>query len=363
MRPEIVSLFSQKILKTFLLCVSCVLSGWILLSGIGKRPFAIAVFKSSPQWAGNAPSKGTTANPATINASESASAASAALQDFEARCKARGVVYCQGFNDVSGFLQNVNVFANASYPNVFPTMDTTTARSGNSLRIDVPPLQSANSGKFDAHFPAIGGSNTDFYLQLATRISPEMLTNFANTASTHWPTWKNHAFFNGATSCTGMSVVTGLQYDGVIPIATANCSNAGFFTNGGVPPYLLQQGDYNCPYRGENPKVCFYWPTNTWITFYYHVHLGTYDSNADNYDNTTVQAWVAVDGKPYKQWVNISGWKMGGNGNGKWNHVELYPYMTGKDATTTYPTAHVWYDELIISAQPIAAPAVPPALP
>lgn len=300
--------------------------------------------------------------PVFVNDADSASTASAALQDFTARCKARAVVYCQGFNDVSGFLHNVNVFANASYPTAFPTMDTATGRSGNSLRIDVPPLQGANSGKFDTYFPALGGSNTDFYVQLATRISPEMLTNFAD-ASTHWPTWKNHAFFNGPTSCTGMSIVTGLQFDGLIPIATTNCSNAAFYTNNGVPPYLMQQGDYPCRYRGENPKECFYWPTNTWITFYYHVHLGTYNSTTDTYDGTTVQAWVAVDGKPYKQWVNMSGWKMEGNHNGKWNHVELYPYMTGKDPTTTYPTAHVWYDELIVSSQPIAAPTVPPALP
>jgi hypothetical protein len=224
-------------------------------------------------------------------------------------------------------------------------------------------LQGPNSGKFDTGFPAIGGANSDFYFQVATRISPEMLSNFANSAETHWPTWKNHAFFNGSTSCTGMSVVTGLSSDGIVPIATVNCSGSAFFTHDGVPPYLMQQGDYNCQYRGENPKDCFYWPTNTWITFYYHVHLGNYNLGKDSYDNTTAQAWVAVDGQAYKQWVKMSGWSMPANGNSKWNHVELYPYMTGKDATTTYPAAHVWFDELIISTQPIAAPAVPPALP
>jgi hypothetical protein len=290
-------------------------------------------------------------------------ACAAALHDFKARCAARGVVFCQGFNDSSEFQKNINIFPNASYPTVFPAMDTKVGRSGSSLRIDVPPLQSANSGKFDTSFPAIGGANTEFYFQVATRISPEMLTNYANEAKTHWPTWKNHAFFNGTTSCTDMSVVTGLSYDGLIPLATANCSSRAFVTNGGTPPYLLQQGHFNCPYRAENSKICFYWPTNTWITFYYHVHLGNYNPGTDTYDHTTVQAWVAVEGQPYKQWVNISGWSMGGNGNGKWNHLELYPYMSRKDATTTYPTAHVWYDELIISTEPIAAPAVPPAVP
>ena len=40
-------------------------------------------------------------------------------------------------------------------------------------------------------------------------------------------------------------------------------------------------------------------------------------------------------------------------------------YMTtNKDATQGgYPTAHVWWDELIISTQPIAAPTAAPAIP
>jgi hypothetical protein len=285
-----------------------------------------------------------------------------AMEDFRSRCLAPGVVYCQGFDNPSGFEQNVNIFANGTYPNVFPKKDTSTGRSGSSLRIDIPPKQGANSGKFYATFPGVGGPDTNFYFQVATRISPEMLSNFANPAA-QWPTWKNHAFFNGNTSCTGMGVVTGLSSDGVIPIATANCGSNGYFTNGGVPPYLMQQGDYKCPYRGENRRSCFYWPADTWVTFYYYVHLGTYNIVTDAYDNTSVDAWIAVDGGAYKQWVKISGWAMGANGKGKWDHVELYPYMTGKDDTTTYPTGHVWFDELIISTKPIAAPAVPPALP
>src|SRR2546422_886689 len=299
--------------------------------------------------------------PVTVTVSNSSSAAAAALQDFKARCTAPGVVYCQGFDDASGFQQNVNIYSNTSYPGVFPVEDSTTGRSGTSLRIDVPPFQGPNMGKFDTAFPGIGGNGVDFYFQVATRISPEMLSNFTNFG---WPTWKNHGFFNGNTSCTGLMVVTALNTDGKVPTATTGgCSNNAFYTNGGIPPYLLQQGDYNCPYRGETPTLCFYWPTNTWITFYYHLKLGTLDSSG-NYPGTTAEAWVSIDGQPYKKWVDITNYYFLGNGAGApFNHLELYPYMTGKDATQGgYPTAHVWYDELIVSSQPIAAPAVPPAL-
>ena len=303
-------------------------------------------------------------HPAPGEAPKSSSPASdAAAKDFRTRCTATGVVFCQGFDDGSGFRENVNIYANASYPSVYPTMDSTTARSGSSLRIDIPGHQAANMGKFYASFPPLGGSKSDFYFQVATRISPEMLSNFAKKDTTLWPTWKNHAFFGGNTSCTGLSVVTGLQADGLIPIATGDCSAHGFFTNEGIPPYLLQQGEYNCEYRAENSKSCFYWPVNTWITFYYHVRLGDYQSAKDVFADSTVQAWVSVNGQPYKQWLKISGWSMGGDNNANWDHVELYPYMTGKDASTDYPTAHVWYDELIISSRPIEAPKTPAALP
>jgi len=300
-----------------------------------------------------------TSSPVTVTVSNSSSAAQ---QDFQARCTAAGVVFCQGFDDASGFQQNVNIYSNSTYPGVFPVQDSTTGRSGTSLRIDVPPFQGSNMGKFDTVFPGIGGNGADFYFQVATRISPEMLSNYQNFG---WPTWKNHGFFNGNTSCTGLMVVTGLHNSGLIPVGTAGgCSANGLFTNGGVPPYLLQQGDYNCQYGSVNPTTCFYWPTNTWITFYYHLKLGTLDGSG-NFPGTLVEAWVATNGQPYKKWLNLSNFYFVGNGAGApFNHLELYPYMTGKDPTQGgYPTAHVWYDELIVSSQPIAAPGVPPALP
>jgi hypothetical protein len=304
------------------------------------------------------------ASPVTVSVSNSTSAAAAALQDFKARCTAAGVVFCQGFDDATGFQQNVNTFPNATYPSIYPAQDTTIMRSGtSSIRIDIPAFQGPNMGKFDSAFTGIGGNNSDIYFQVATRISPEMLSNYNNSLY-QWPTWKNHGFFNGNTSCTGQSVVNVLNTDGKIPIAGQNCLSNGFYTNGGVPPYLLQQGDYNCQYHGETPTTCFYWPTNTWVTFYYHVHLATIDANG-NYPNSLIEAWVGVNGQPYKKWINLSGYTITGNGAGAlWDHLELYPYMTGKSgAIGGYPTASVWWDELIVSSQPILAPAVPPAVP
>src|SRR5713226_10071102 len=211
--------------------------------------------------------------PVEAQRSASTSAAAAALQDFNKRCTAPGVVYCQSFDDSTGFQQNVNIFANGTYPTVFPVQDTTVMRSGkSSMRIDIPPFQGASPGVFVTPFTGPFAANSDFYFQVATRLSPEMISNSQN-ATYKWPTWKNFSFYNGNTSCTGMSFVVEIDPSKHFPEASQNCGDFGFFTNGGVPPTLLEQGDYNCLYGSASPTTCFYWPTNTWITFCVHIRI------------------------------------------------------------------------------------------
>ena len=40
----------------------------------------------------------------------------------------------------------------------------------------------------------------------------------------------------------------------------------------------------------------------------------------------------------------------------QYGKVWLLPYNSGKDSTVTNPVAYTWYDELIISRNPIADP-------
>ena len=39
--------------------------------------------------------------------------------------------------------------------------------------------------------------------------------------------------------------------------------------------------------------------------------------------------------------------------------VQLTPYNTGKKDTLAHPAAYTWYDELIVSREPIAPPGAP----
>jgi hypothetical protein len=144
-----------------------------------------------------------------------------------------------------------------------------------------------------------------------------------------------------------------------------NCG-PGVFTNKGIPPYKEQQGDtpttgYNCWWNHENPgpdpENCFLYPVDKWVTFYYKIQIGNW-----GVANSWIQSWVAVDGGPYQQWINVPNYVLPNSHPADgYDYLTLTTYMTAKDPNVNHPTAHTWYDELIVSSQPINAPGVPPS--
>jgi hypothetical protein len=147
-----------------------------------------------------------------------------------------------------------------------------------------------------------------------------------------------------------------------------DCGANGFYTSTDLktfrstasgPPYWYQQGAYACQYPATG--VCLSLPSNTWITYYFKVHNGTWESS-----NSTIEGWFATEGKPYVKWLNVSsGFSIGCNGASPctsevFNNLTLTPYMTSLSVSASQP-AYVWYDELIVSTQPIAAPRSQPA--
>ena len=144
------------------------------------------------------------------------------------------------------------------------------------------------------------------------------------------------------------------------PMMYSQCGADVFQIFIGNGDYLTEQGDtattgYNCHYQSSvnTATSCFKYPANTWVTFYYKVSIGTWGQAT-----STIQAWVAVGGGPYQEWINLPNHTLFGDNAGlDYNMVTLLPYMTGRDSTISAgPTAYTWYDELIMSTQPIAAP-------
>jgi hypothetical protein len=195
--------------------------------------------------------------------------------------------------------------------------------------------------------------------------------------------WKTVLFHRTGSTCGQIEITTNFyQYSSKPALQMyTGCGSSPFYTNESRTAMsssgpLIQQGTsnssgYNCSYTNVvtgtgNGTGCFIVPSNKWITFYYKIHIGTYGTT-----NSSVEAWIAVDGAPYTQFINVKNAVLQKDGpppGDKYNAITLTPYMTSL-RTAASETAYTWYDELIVSTQPIAPPGgsassnPPPAAP
>jgi hypothetical protein len=301
---------------------------------------------------------------------------STALQNFQTRCAQTGVVVCQGFDDPA-------VFTPAKWPGsgLYPdaggkiqgTMDTTISTSGaGSLKFTVPSLASANSSGYWRQLftpnlsdgPAnakMFGANSTFYLQFRQRFSIEYLTNNWLTGGGSKTFWKQDILSNDSSTCGNVELTTVNWNQRRYPTMYSQCGQDGFVVDLRNGDFLEEQGDasgngYNCHYQTVNNTAtsCFTYPADTWVTFYYKVGIGTWGQ-----PNSTIQAWVSVGGGPYTEFVNMTNHTLYEDtpAGADYDMVTLLTYMTGRSSTVNAgPTAFTWYDELIVSGQPIAAP-------
>lgn len=300
--------------------------------------------------------------------------------DFAARCGAPGVLVCEGFDNASTFVysssQDDGLYPPWGSSTVKGIQDTNIKASGtSSLRFDIPGKSGDDAaGNFSKNFGAKFSQNSTFYVQFRQRFDSNMLT--IDWYSLMGTFWKQAVIYDkDGVPCANIELATINLYASGIPTMYSECgarhlrgslSNPLSFTTG-VPSYYYQQGasltsGYNCLYEGEfigigDGKGCFYYPANKWITFYYKVHVGTWGSG-----NSSIEAWISVDGGPYRQWINVRNYTLyhDGNSSGGFSRIMLTPYMTAKNSSVNHATAQTWYDELIVSTQPIAAPGGAP---
>ncbi|MGC1614969.1 MAG: hypothetical protein WA736_09810 [Candidatus Acidiferrum sp.] len=276
------------------------------------------------------------------------------LRNFEARCNAPGVFVCQGFD-------GLDEYRPAKYPGagLYPgwdgtirgVRDTTIKASGSaSLRFEIPSHSSANaSGYWKQPMGREFREGATFYVQFRQRFSKEMLKN-------DWggTTWKQVIFHNAAATCGAVEITTVQYYNAGFPTMYTNCGGRPLWSNNGKPPTKLEQGDYNCWYGRYNPKDCFIYPSGEWITFYYQISIGHWGKT-----DSTINAWVALDGKPYRQWIQMPNFELDRDRPEEgFDTVTLLTYMTGKSEQADHPVAYTWYDDLVVSASPIALPSI-----
>jgi hypothetical protein len=175
--------------------------------------------------------------------------------------------------------------------------------------------------------------------------------------------------------CQGAEYATVLE--GNMPSLYTNCGdgfntcatdNRRWFPGDCPEDILIQQGSsltpspdgdgYNCQYDDPVPGIgdgsgCFYHPADVWVTYYEKIYIGTFGGS-----DSTVDAWVALDGGPYRQFQRVAGVLFVDNLDDRFERLRLETYMTElpRRGSPAPVTTYVWYDELIVSTEPIAVP-------
>jgi len=304
-------------------------------------------------------------------------------EDFAARCAASGVIKCEGFDAAATFTPQTSTDPGLHAPAGAPAsavkgfQDTAAKKSGNSsLRFDILTNTDADTaGGFIATFGGSFGQNSTFYLQFAQMMDTTM-ANFDWSTTGNGTAPKSAVFYGLAGGLCQQVEATTVSYayaqPGNRPSMYTACGGYGMETNlSGTSwvcptcvPKLIQEPSsatdgYKCQWDvyGDgtgNGTGCFRMPANKWVTFYYRIHIGNWGSA-----NSTVDAWVAIDNGPYKQWIKVPNMTFNNDfptADNNFSRVMFTPYMTGKQSSVAHPTAKTWYDELIVSTQPIAAP-------
>ncbi len=303
-----------------------------------------------------------------------------AYSDWLARSTAGGVLRAAGFDQASDFVDvsNQGGYASGVYPpdagGNFPQRDTTNFVSGgSSLKFvispgSVHPVGTNPSGYYGLAFGpdanVIGvGAGGDVYLQFHLYLEPNMVNYFwPNVGGQGWKVFILYGPIPGP-SCTGLQFVHENTNQHNFLSGYTSCGSPALVTNGGVTPYDFEQGDYTCTYPGASTDPpCFIYPTATWFTVYWHVHVNSITSSnasanfeafANHGPNTPMKKWIALNNFVFDA---------GNLATDKLMRVILQDYFSSASGTnTTSPASFMSFDEAIISRQPIATPIDAPS--
>lgn len=291
--------------------------------------------------------------------------------DFLRRCNAPGVVRCWGFDTEAGSEPHINPPWGESTK--LASIDHEMRASGSgALRFTIPSLSGQDSSgsfwlDFSDNLAAQFGEGQEFYIQWRQRFSPEFLkTPYKGDG------WKQVIVGEGsrpghnASSCTQLELVVVNTYMRGVPQMYHSCGGKdghyeGLQTQQGSDIWL--QNAVGCQYGRIAETPCVRYKPDQWMTFQMHVKIGTWYKNDQNYHHdSTVQLWVAEQGKPSKLVIDFSpkrgtGYDLANtDAHARYGKIWLLPYNTNKDPKQENPQASIWYDDLIISRSKISDP-------
>lgn len=314
----------------------------------------------------------------------------AALQaaDWNRRSTAAGVVTARGWDNASDFTTqggNTNgIHVSVSNGSVMTRDLTTYASGGSSMKCVIPAQTGADAcGAWWEFLTHTFVNGETMYVQFRQKFDANALNQHPKAGDGSTTYFKQAIFANTQVSggspstCGNPELTTINDNDRGYPLMYTNCGSARnpdplveVSLSGGTD-FLKEQGDnsadlgaaantgFNCHFQtgNNNAKSCANYPAGVWVTYYYKVQIGAFGSA-----NSTIQAWRALPGQPYQQWAKVSGFLLNidsGTVNG-YNFVDLLNYYTNRNGSLAFgQTGATWYDELIVSTQPIAPPLAP----
>ena len=290
--------------------------------------------------------------------------------DFAARCNAAGVVKCFGFDNTSSdIVRGTNTFPDGS--GVYRAgLDTTIkASGGGSLRFDLPPPPHAGQN-ISGRWVPVGGwgrtfsQNSTFYVQYRMRMSSYLVSgnSFDNYI------YKTSIFHSGGLTCASIELTTSGYYSSPMAQLDTDCGGRWMWSTldgtryTDAPPMLMQQTEsMKCSYGTNYATNCENFVADQWMTLYYRVQIGNWDQ-----PNSQIDAWLGREGQPLRQFVKMRNFTLYcndtscANSTDGYNNVTLTPYISHLPSNIgPSSTAHMWFDEFIVSTQPIAAPGSP----
>jgi hypothetical protein len=136
--------------------------------------------------------------------------------------------------------------------------------------------------------------------------------------------------------------------------------------------YNLQNGMPLCKYSTSQTTgdvaTCVNMVPNEWVTFQVGITLGPKGVDSVGryvFTNSRIRLWIAREGQPSVlvndfapgQLGYFQAWAGSSLYDKKFGKLNIFPYLTDKNATQVHPLCQMWVDEVIISTQQIPDPA------
>lgn len=258
-------------------------------------------------------------------------------RNFKARCEAAGVVKCLSFDNATG----ISLMGAARIDNAMK------ASGSGSMRVDIAPSAGDSPGNIVTKLGKDFGEGSSLYMQWRQRFSPEMLTTDLGGEG-----FKQFVIYDGTPCGPNMEVAMLNQNYAGFPIFYAACGNTYFRKNLSGGDYALMWDKDGTICTNKDQSGCVKYKADQWMTFSYEQKIGKWGQA-----NSAIKVSMAEEGKPSKVIIEFSDFTFKSDkATSAYRDLWVGPYSMGRKANSSYPTAKTWFDEFIISTEPIADP-------